>query len=137
MAKRKPGNPNMVKGGPSINPSGRSAGREFLNKDIEHAIHAALTDEEHGGSVGYMKALAKDKPALFVGLLQKVMPNDVAAHVHHTIIDLGSAMREAETRMAKMQSMIDVTPSHPQPKRVSDQSGERETLQPLDLKAKS
>jgi len=134
--KRGPGNPNMVKVGPSLNPRGRAAGREFLNRDIDNAIHQALNNEDHGGAVGYMKKLAAEKPALFCGLLQKVMPNDIAATVQHTIIDLGAAMAEAEARLARMQPVLEITPSHVQPLDEQIANEHLLTLQPVDNKEK-
>ena len=134
--KRGPGNPNMIKGAPSVNPRGRAASRDYLNRDIDHALREALNNEAHGGAVGYMQKLAAEKPALFCGLLQKVMPSDIAATVQHTIIDLGAAMAEAEARLARMQPVLEITPLHVQPLDDQIANEHRLTLQPVDNKEK-
>lgn len=108
------GNPNWHKGMPSPNPKGKSAGREVLNKEITEALRHALNTAHPDGAKGYMLELAQNKPALFVGMLQKVMPNEAAVSV---AVSLGDAMADASKRLEQYESrqLIDITPASPKP----------------------
>lgn len=106
---KKRGNPNWIKGGKSPNASGRGAAREYLNKEITQALITALEDNNHGGSVEYFQYLANEKPAIFAGILTKVMPNEVSLAV---TVSLGDAMRDAQARLDTYNAtrLIDITP---------------------------
>lgn len=104
----KPGNPAWKKGMKSPNPRGKAIGREYLVKEITEAMQHALETAHPEGAKGYMVEIAREKPALFVAMLQKVMPNEVAVTA---TISLGDAMAEANARLAAYEAkMIDVTP---------------------------
>jgi hypothetical protein len=99
----------FIKGAPSPNPKGKSAGREVLNKEITEALRHALSAAHPDGAKGYMLELAQNKPALFVGMLQKVMPNETAVNV---AVSLGDAMQEASDRLRAYEAgIIDITPA--------------------------
>jgi len=105
---KRPGNPNMVKGGPSINPKGKAAGKEIINTQVIAALEYALNNNDKGGAKEYFQDLANNHKALYVGMLQKVMPNETAVSV---TVSLGDAMQEAQARIAEYEnSMLDITP---------------------------
>jgi len=113
----------FVKGAPSANPLGKAAGREVINKEIVEALHYAFNTAHPDGAKGYMLDIAREKPALFVGLLGRVMPNEVAVTA---TISLGDAMRAADERLASFQAKIlehdEIVPGeHPRPSAASRQ----------------
>lgn len=106
--KKKRGNPNWVKGGKSPNPKGAAHGREVINKEVTNAIKYALANNDQGSSEAYFVDLANNHKALFVGLVQRIMPNETAVSV---TVSLGDAMQEAQARIAEYEnSMLDITP---------------------------
>jgi hypothetical protein len=105
---KKRGNPNMIKGKPSINPAGAAAGRSHINKRVIEALQHALDTAHPDGAEGYFLEIAQKKPELFIGMIQKVMPNETAFNV---TVSLGDAMRDAQLRIeAYERSMVDITP---------------------------
>lgn len=110
VQKRKPGNPNMRKGSPSINPKGKAAGREIINTQVTAALKYALDNAVPGGSDEYFLDIARRKPELFVGMLQRIMPTETAVNV---TVNLADAMADAERRLLayQEQNTIDITPA--------------------------
>ena len=105
---KKRGNPNMIKGKPSINPAGAAAGRTHINKRVIEALQHALDTAHPDGAEGYFLEIAQKKPELFVGMIQKVMPTEQAVQI---TVSLGDAMRDAQLRIeAYERSMLDITP---------------------------
>lgn len=75
------GNPNMVKGGPSVNPKGRG----LTNRQkIAEALIADLAGvwEEHGA--GVLKRLALEDPGKFATIAFGLLPRDVFVQVAQT-----------------------------------------------------
>lgn len=109
VQKRKPGNPNWVKG-VSGNPKGKAAGREIINKEVLAAMHEALEHNKHGGAKEYFQHIANNHEALFVGMLQRIMPTETAVAV---TVNLADAMADAERRLLayQEQNTIDITPA--------------------------
>ena len=106
--KKKRGNPNWVKGGKSPNPKGAAAGRDVINKEVTNAIKYALDNNDQGSSEAYFVDLANNHKSLFVGLVQRIMPNETAVSV---TVSLGDAMQEANARIAEYErNMLDITP---------------------------
>jgi len=62
-------------------------------------------------TAAYIRKVAKNDPALFCSLLAKLIPQEVRAEVDVNVrqLDLGAAMRAADTRLRQMYS-IDVLP---------------------------
>ena len=102
MATGKRGNPNMRKGGPSVNPRGKGVGRDKIQKDVVFGLHHALKTAHPDGVKGYFLDIARNDKALFVGMLSKVMPNETAVSV---TVDLGDAMIEAQKRLDKFEAI--------------------------------
>jgi len=109
MEKRKRGNPNMKKGAPSVNPRGSGAPRLWIQKEVQEAVKKALEDAHPDGPAGYFTELARKKPELFIGMVQKIMPNETAVNV---TVSLGDAMAEAQRRIEEYEKkLIDITPN--------------------------
>src|SRR4051794_36252925 len=72
--KRKGGNPNWVKGGPSPNPKGRNAGtREMLGRELL----ADMADAWHRDGVHALKRMAQEDPSGFVKAYISILPKEV------------------------------------------------------------
>jgi hypothetical protein len=105
---KKRGNPNMIKGKPSINPAGAAAGRSHINKRVIEALQHALDTAHPDGAEGYFLEIAQKKPELFIGLIQRILPQETALTVS---VSIGDAMRDAQLRIeAYERSMVDITP---------------------------
>ena len=75
---------------------------------VKNAVEHAFTKVN---GKGYLEWLAYEHPAAFTSLVGKCIPQAVAVDINHTILDLGSAIKEANQRIASYESkMIDVTP---------------------------
>tara|TARA_R110000744_G_scaffold5959_6_gene21052 strand:+ start:79 stop:390 length:312 start_codon:yes stop_codon:yes gene_type:complete len=80
-------------------------------KEIREKISWAF-DKVAGASGEGLVKLATDEPAIFYGLVAKIIPIQAQVQVTHTLVSLGDAMLAAQTRLEGMQgAMIDVTPS--------------------------
>ena len=72
------GNPNMVKGGPSVNPKGRGlTNRQRIAESL--IADLAATWQEHGAAV--LKHLATEDPAKFATIAFGLLPRDVFVQV--------------------------------------------------------
>jgi hypothetical protein len=78
-------------------------------KHVKDTIRQVFYDDLGGAK--FLRKIAKNDPALFCSLLAKLIPQEVRAEVDVNVrqIDLGAAMREADTRLMQMQS-IDALP---------------------------
>jgi len=73
MTKR-PGNPNMIKGGPSLNPRGKAAGnRDKLCKDLL----ADMADAWSLYGIRALKEMPQTEPAAFVKAYVGLLPKEV------------------------------------------------------------
>jgi len=102
----------MVKGGPSLNPSGRPKEALSLGKEVIAALHKAF---ETVGKEKYLVELALEDRKTFAALIAKVIPSEVNQTVQHTVIDLSTAMAQANQRLADMSALIDITPTQQAP----------------------
>ena len=107
----------MVKGGPSLNPSGRPKEALSLGKEVIAALHKAF---ETVGKEKYLVELALEDRKTFAALIAKVIPSEVNQTVQHTVIDLGKAMEQANKRLEHMNTLIDVTPISDAPSSIED-----------------
>lgn len=91
--------------------------------EVKAAILRVFQELNHDDK--YLKKLAEENTQLFISLIAKILPStvDVDLDVTHKI-DIGAAMKEADKRLATMNSYVDVTPDP-----VIDQS-EEEPLYP-------
>lgn len=110
------------KGG--LNSENRQRGRKkgSLNKvhgDIKDEIRRAFTrlqDGEHNGrGISWLDHVAWNNPAVFAGLVAKIIPQEVQLDVTHNI-NLSDAMAEASQRLIALNNetahLIDVTPTY-------------------------
>jgi hypothetical protein len=112
MEKRKPGNPAMVKGQPSLNPKGRGAARDSIGKEVLEALRDSF--HEVGGK-DYLITMAQEDRRTYAALVAKVIPADVNHNVGLAVIDLSAAMAVAQARLESMSTLIDVTPASDAP----------------------
>ena len=87
-------------------------GKGKYGKEIKEAVYRAFNDPKVGAHK-YLVDLAASHPAVFCGLLGKVIPAEL--HVSGSVlIDLGKAMLEADKRLKTHNDnaapMIDITP---------------------------
>lgn len=111
---------------------GRPKGAQNLfTRDIRDRIEHVF-NEINGTNNAALKRLAEEHPAVFYGLVGKLIPQQAAIQVTHTLVDLGAAMQDAQNRLRDMQqahSVIDATPHSP--------DNQAQIEQPIDNKRKS
>lgn len=96
-------------------PVKRKAGRPKGSKNKNtNEIREAIAKAFHNvNRKGYLEDMAYKQPAAFMGLVAKVIPNEVKLDVSHNI-NLGDAMIQAAERLKALQhddaTLIDVTP---------------------------
>ena len=101
--KNKGGNPNMVKGQPSVNPKGKPKGckdRATLLKISLAAMEAAHPE----GAAGWLKQQAKDRPVAYLQYVGKILPRESTINTNATpegqYSDIVSKLEEA-TKLAE------------------------------------
>ena len=111
---KRPGNPNMKRGSPSVNPRGKRKGvKDAINAEVMDAVHHALNNAHPDGAKGYFLELAQKDKSIFMGVVQKILPTETAVSV---VVSLGDAMTEAQRRVAELEAkMIDITPEVAEP----------------------
>ena len=72
---------------------------------IEHAFNVVNGPQNAG-----LIQLAAEHPAIFYGMVAKLIPQQATLAVTHAMIDLGAAMQEAQARLERAGVIIDVTP---------------------------
>jgi hypothetical protein len=88
----------------------RTRGKSKLSKDMKEIIHLAF---ERAGGVDYLVEQARSEPKAFMGLLGRIVPNEVRLDVL-VALDLGSAMLENERNLQRLNSVtIDAIPETP------------------------
>jgi hypothetical protein len=90
---------------------GRKPGTQNrLTKDMKEIIHLAFS---RAGGVDYLVEQARSEPKAFMGLLGRIVPNEVRLDVL-VALDLGSAMLENERNLQRLNSVtIDNEPDKP------------------------
>ena len=111
---------------------GRPKGAQNLfTRDVRDRIEHVF-NEINGTNNSALKRLAEEHPAVFYGLVGKLIPQQAAIQVTHTILDLGAAMDDAQQRLSDMRdahNVIDITPESPE--------NQAQINQPLENKDKS
>jgi len=74
------------------------------SKSVKDAIKTVFFD--HLGGIEYLRKIAKKDEALFVSLLARLIPAEIRTeiNVHHTSLDLGAAMAQADKNLALVHS---------------------------------
>jgi len=105
---------NMAKPPLGTAPGKRLAGRKKgtpnkIQGDIRAAIHEAFTK---AGGVNYLLTVAADNPAVFCGLLAKILPKQV----DHTFNNLADELSRARQRVLELEAQpVTVLPYDPAP----------------------
>ena len=88
-------------------------GKGKFTKDIKEAVYRAFNDPRVGAHE-YLVGLSESHPAVFCGLIGKVIPAEINV-TGSVLIDLGHAMQAAEQRLQAPDDtpIIDVTPDKP------------------------
>jgi hypothetical protein len=94
---------------PKSERSRRTRGPAKLSKDMKEVIHLAF---ERAGGVRYLVRQAEAEPKAFMGLLGRIVPNEVRLDVL-VALDLGQAIRDNQRFLESHAPPIDVTPSKP------------------------
>ena len=98
-----------------------------IREKLAWAFHKAAG--EHGEGLA---DLAVTHPAVFYGLIARIVPQEANLTVTHAIINLGDAMLDAQTRLANMQ------PAHNEHHAtVIDAQPDAEIAQPIDNKGET
>ena len=92
-------------------------------KGVPNKLTAAIKDKlEHafntvnGPANAGLIALAADHPAIFYGLVSKLIPVQASVALHlGGGIDLGAAMLQAQQRVERLNALKDITPAHVSP----------------------
>lgn len=84
MQKRRPGNPAMVKGAPSVNPKGKTAGsRDKLCRDLL----ADMVDAWQSYGIKALKDMAVADPSSFVKAYVSLLPKEVKVDAAETMTE--------------------------------------------------
>lgn len=84
-----------------------------LTQAVKDRIEQAFNHVNGKNNEGLI-ALAKEHPAIFYGMVAKLIPAAVAIDVKHTIVNLNDALVEANARAEQLENerrtLIDITP---------------------------
>jgi len=78
--------------------STKKRGPAALTLDMKHVIHKAFSEL---GGVKYLVRVGRSDPKTFIGLLGKIVPNEVRLDVM-VALDLGAAMIENEKNLRRL-----------------------------------
>ena len=79
-----------------------------IGRTVKAQIEKSFYELNKDGS--YLKRLAKNHPAVYMGVVGKLIPTELKAQVEHHVLDLGLAMSEARARL-NAPDVVDVTPN--------------------------
>jgi hypothetical protein len=105
---------------PKAEKSKRTRGKSKLSKDMKEIIHLAFS---RAGGVDYLVEQARSEPKAFMGLLGKIVPNEVRLDVA-VALNLGQAMIDNQLNLDRLQVIegnviaTDDTPTHESPAKV-------------------
>lgn len=94
--------------GPTGQPRGRRPGEGGRPKGVRNVWSQRVREElmaafEAKGGRAYLEKLADEHPAVFAGMLSKILPTEMRAELSaHGVVDLGVALAHANARLEQL-----------------------------------
>lgn len=85
-------------------PVGSKNRRPTETKDLIERAFRRVNGPDGDGLI----ALSREHPAIFWGLVAKILPSQAAVAVTHSVVSLGDAMEVASARLADMQARMTI-----------------------------
>ena len=85
---------------PTERPRPRVRGPGRMGAAVKDAVELAFKKQNRGGR--YLDMLASEHPAVFVSLLAKCIPTQLAVDVKHHALNLGVEMARASERLSRL-----------------------------------
>ena len=74
-----------------------------LTSAVKDKVEQAFNSVNGKNNQG-LKDLARDHPAIFYGMVSKLIPQQAAVDITHTVVDLNLAFDQANARIAQLES---------------------------------